>query len=127
MFAVNGPPSPTPTATPTPPSKIQVTYTGCWYRTGGNSYQALSFQLGSPATLILQGEMYTGTGCLLANFTDQLNDFNTANSFGTFGYIWWFNHRPNETNVSVVWSLSNTSNNLLWSSGCIDYNTAPPC
>jgi hypothetical protein len=119
-------PTPTPTATSTP-SGLSLTYEGCWYKTAGNRYQALDFQLASPATLILQGELYTGSGCLPANFSDQLNDFGTPESFGTFGYVFWFTNRANLTDVSVVWSFSDTSNNPLWSSGCLDYSTAPLC
>lgn len=127
------PPTPTPTPTPTPsgtptPTGLKLSYwKGCWYQTGGSEYQALSFQLASPATLILQGELYTGAGCVAANWNDQFNDFNTAISFGTFGWIYWFTHRANQTDVSVVWTFSDTSNNLLWSSGCVDYSTAPVC
>ena len=119
------PTPPMPTATPT--SGLSLTYKGCWYTTGGSEYQALDFQLASPATLIIQGELYTGAGCLAANWNDQLNDSGTPESFGGFGYIFWFTHRANQTDVSVVWSFSDTSNTLLWSSGCIDYSTAPPC
>jgi hypothetical protein len=118
-------PTPTPTATSSP--GLNLTYRACWNKNGSNQYQALNFQLASPATLILQGEMYTGSGCLPANFTDQLNDFGTPESFGTFGYIFWFTNRANLIDVSVVWSFSDTSNNLLWSSGCLDYSTAPLC
>lgn len=121
------PPTPTPSATSTP-SSLKLTYwNGCWYHTGGNAYQALDFQLASPATLILQGELYNGAGCVAANWSDQFNDSNTAISFGGFGYIYWFTHRANVTGVSVLWTFSDTSNNLLWSSGCVDYSTAPAC
>ena len=54
-FVSNGP-TPTPSATPTP-SGLDLTYwKGCWCQSGGNKYQALDFQLATPATLILQGE-----------------------------------------------------------------------
>jgi hypothetical protein len=119
-------PTPSPTATSTP-SGLNLTYEGCWYETDGSKYQALDFQLASPATLILQGELYTGNGCLPANWNDQLNDSGTPESFGTFGYIFWFTHRANMTDVSVIWSFSDTNNNLLWSSACVDYSTAPNC
>jgi hypothetical protein len=119
-------PSSSPSPTPTPPA-LNLTYKGCWYTTGGNHYQALDFQLASPATLIIQGELYTGSGCLPDNWNDQLNDFGISESFGTFGYIFWFTHRANMTDVSVLWSFSDKSNDLLWSSSCVDYATAPPC
>lgn len=129
---VQATPTPTPVRTPTPspsptPSGLKLTDIGCWYTTSGNRYQALNFQLASPATLILQGELYTGSNCVPANFSDQLNDFGTPESFGTLGYIFWFINRANLTDVSVVWSFSDTSNNLLWSSSCVEYSTAPAC
>jgi len=109
-------------------SGLNLTYwQGCWNQTGGSEYQALDFQLASPATLILQGELYNGKGCVATNWSDQLNDSNTPISFGGFGYIYWFTHRANITDVSVVWTFSDTSNTLLWSSGCVDYSTAPVC
>ncbi len=126
FLGVTQTPTPSPTATSTP-SGLNLTYEGCWYETGGSEYQALDFQLASPATLILQGELYTGSGCLPANQNDQLNDSDTPESFGTFGYIFWFTHRANMTDVSVIWSFSDTNNNLLWSSACVDYSTAPNC
>jgi hypothetical protein len=119
--------TPTPTATSTP-SGLKLNYwDGCWYNNRGSEYQALSFQLASPATLILQGELYNGAGCVAANWSDQFNDYNTAISFGGFGYIYWFTNRANLTDVSVIWTFSDTGNNLLWSSGCVDYSTAPAC
>ena len=127
-------PTPTPTSTlpgtptPTPsPGAFGIQYDACWYDYGGNAYQALDFQLARPATLILQGELYTGSGCNLANWDDQLNDTGAAYSFGTYGYVFWFTHRANITDVSVIWSFNDTSGNQLWSSGCEDYLTAPPC
>lgn len=119
--------SPTPTPAPSPTPSLNVTYDACWYENGGNQYQALEFQLANPATLILQGELYTGSGCVPANWDDQLNDSGEALSFGTAEYVFWFTHRPNLTDVSVIWSFSDTSGNPLWTSECIDYSDAPPC
>lgn len=125
-FLSNGP-TPTPSATPTPAGLDLSYWKGCWRQSGGNKYQALDFQLANAATLILQGELYTGAGCNAADWNDQFNDFNTPLSFGGFGYIYWFTHRANISDVSVVWTFSDTNNNLLWSSGCVNYSNAPLC
>ena len=123
-------PTPTPqepTATPTPTGSDSLSFDyweGCWY---SGKYQALSFQLAQAATLILQGEMYNGSTCNPTDFRDQFNDYDTAISFGGFGYIYYFLNDINVTGVSVVWTFSDTSDNLLWSSGCINYSSAPSC
>lgn len=112
-------------STATPPcggsTQETVGWQACWYSQGGNRYQAMRFQLSQPETAVLQAELYSGPGCNPANWNDQLNDTGAAGSFGTFGYLYWFIYRANQTDMSAVWTLGNQS------SGCVNYNTAPSC
>ena len=85
-------------------------YDACWYDNGGSSYQAMDFQLTHAyGPLVLQGELYVGENCNPAAWDDQLNDAGTPYDFGTVGWIYWFTHRANVTDVSVIWSFSDTS------------------
>ena len=124
-FSATRIPSPTPTSSP---STFGILYDACWFDKNGDAYQALDFKLTKPyGPLVLQGELYIGEGCDPKAWNDQLNDTGAADNFGTLGWIFYFIYRPNITDVSVVWSFSDTSGNELWNSGCENYISLPPC
>ena len=73
-------------------------------------------------TGVLQSQMFWGSNCNPTQWTDQLNDVGAPMTFGAgSGWLFWFIHRPDEPNVSAVWTMGNQS------SGCVNYSTAPPC
>lgn len=112
-------------STATPPcggtTSSTVKWHACLYTRNGETYQAMQFQPSQPMTGVLQSELYTGPGCVPANWNDQLNDVGSPSSWGTMGYLYWFIHRPNQNNMSAIWTLGNQS------SGCVNYATAPAC
>jgi hypothetical protein len=103
-------------------SGLSVTWKACMYTTGGQQFQAMEISPSQQLTGVLQSEMFTGSNCKPANWTDQLNDVGQTMTFPAgSGWTYWFIHRPNMPGVSAVWTMGNQS------SGCVNYASAPAC
>lgn len=108
--------------------KLEVSYSssgnpganfqGCWYKTGGHGYQAVKISVKNPGTYHFYANLYHGSTC--SQWADDFGNGQLIN-FGGAGYIFWFDHFPDQRNMSALWQVGNNV------SACIAYSNAPPC
>lgn len=98
-----------------------ATFSGCWYQSGGNSYQGVMITTTNSGTWPFYANLYFGATCDPNDWADdfglgQLLQFNPL-------YTWtmWFNHFPNQTAMSAQYQIGPQL------SQCINYATAPTC
>jgi hypothetical protein len=93
-------------------------FKGCWYKTGGHGYQAVKISVKNPGTYHFYANLYRGSTC-----SQWADDFGNGQliSFGGADYIFWFDHFPDQRNMSALWQVGNNV------SACISYASAPPC
>lgn len=108
--------------------KLEVSYSsagnpganfqGCWYKTGGHGYQAVKISVKNPGTYHFYANLYHGSTC-----SQWADDFGNGQliSFGGADYIFWFDHFPDQRNMSALWQVGNNV------SLCVVYSNAPPC
>lgn len=102
----------------TPVTDPKATFKGCWYRTGGQEYQAVKISVKNPGTYPFYANLYYGSTC-----TKWADDFGNGQllHFGGFGYTFWFDHFPDQKDMSAIWQVGKDN------SACIAYQTAPAC
>jgi hypothetical protein len=99
-----------------------VTWHACMYTKDGEQYQAMQISPSQAITGVLQSQMFWNSNCSPTQWTDQLNDVGQTMTFGAgSSWLYWFIHRPDQPNVSAVWTMGDQS------SGCINYNSVPAC
>jgi hypothetical protein len=96
-----------------PDAKFQ----GCWYKTGGDKYQGVIASVGNPGTYSFNALLYSGTSCSV--YADQFG-YGQQIDFGGFDYIFWFDHFPDQNNMSARWTVGSDT------SACLVYNTSTP-
>jgi hypothetical protein len=98
-----------------------ATFTGCWYQSGGNSYQGVMITTTNSGTWPFYANLYFGATC---NPNDWADDFGLGQllQFNPM-YTWtmWFNHFPNQTAMSAQYQIGPQL------SQCINYETVPTC
>src|SRR5215469_7270976 len=94
--------------------KLEVSYSssgnpganfqGCWYKTGGHGYQAVKISVKNPGTYHFYANLYRGSTC-----SQWADDFGNGQliSFGGADYIFWFDHFPDQRNMSAFWQVGN--------------------
>lgn len=103
-------------------SGVHVKWEACIEKYNGNLDQAMHIYPKTTITGVLQGQLFYGSGCNPAYWTDQLNDFGTSMTFPAgSGWTFSFVNRPNKLGTSAVWTINGQS------SGCVNYSTAPAC
>lgn len=103
-------------------SGLTVAWHACVYTSNGQQYQAMQISPSQALTGVLQSQMFWNSNCNPTQWTDQLNDVGQTMSFGAgSSFLYWFIHRADMLGVSAVWTMGDQS------SGCVNYNTAPPC
>lgn len=96
-----------------------ATFTGCMYKTGGHSYQAVKISVKNPGTYPFYANLYSGATCSV--WADDFGNGQLLNLGSGVDYIFWFDHFPDQTAMSAIWQVgSNTSK-------CLSYATAPQC
>ena len=103
-------------ATPNPGASFQ----GCWYTTGGQSYQAVQVSVTNPGTYPFDGDLYYGTNCNPNTQADEIG-FGTPIGFGGFDWIFYFNAFADQKDMSTLWHVGKDT------SQCVNYEVAPPC
>ncbi len=93
-------------------------FQGCWYKSGGHGYQAVKISVKNPGTYHFYANLYNGSTC-----SQWADDFGNGQliSFGGADYIFWFDHFPDQRNMSALWQVGNNV------SACVVYSSAPPC
>jgi hypothetical protein len=94
-----------------------ATFKACWYKSGGHSYQGVAVGVTNPGTYPFNALLYSDTKCTV--YADQFG-YGQELSFGTFGYIFWFDHYPDKENYSALWYVGSDT------SACLVYNTSTP-
>jgi hypothetical protein len=97
-----------------------ATFQGCWYHSSGNAYQGVLISVQTPGTYPFNAVLYNGTACNSDDFADQFG-FGQALNFGGFDYIFWFTDFANQTDMSALWYVGNST------SECVNYKVAPSC
>jgi hypothetical protein len=95
-------------------------FQGCWYKTGGNSYQGTTITVENEGTYPFDAVLYYGTTCNPNNWADEFG-FGTPLYFGDFQWTFWFNAFANQTDMSAYWYVGSDK------SKCMNYSTAPDC
>ena len=93
-------------------------FQGCMYKTGGHAYQAVKVSVKNPGTYNFYANLYYGSTC--SQWADNFGNGQLLN-FGGFDYTFWFDHFPDQKNMSALWQVGNNV------SACIAYASAPPC
>ena len=93
-------------------------FQGCYYKTGGHSYQAVKISVKNPGTYHFYANLYHGSTC--SQWADDFGNGQLIN-FGGSDYIFWFDHFPDQRNMSALWQVGNNV------SACIAYANVPPC
>ena len=96
----------------------KANFQGCWYKTGGHGYQAVKISVKNPGTYHFYANLYYGSTC--SQWADNFGNGQLIN-FGGADYIFWFDHFPDQRNMSALWQVGNNV------SACIAYSAAPPC
>lgn len=93
-------------------------FQGCWYKAGGHGYQAVKISVKNPGTYHFYANLYDGSTC-----SQWADDFGNGQliSFDGSDYIFWFDHFPDQRNMSALWQVGNNV------SACVAYSNAPPC
>jgi len=103
-------------------SGTEMTWHACMYTYKGQRMQAMKFTAHATMTGVLQSQMFNGSGCNPAQWTDQLNDYGQPMTISDgSSWIYFFIHRPNLLGVSAVWTFGNQT------SACVNYSAAPAC
>jgi hypothetical protein len=98
-----------------------ATFSGCWYQSGGNSYQGVIVTTTNTGNWPFYANLYFGATC---NPNDWADDFGLGEIlYFSPMYTWtlWFNHFPNQTAMSAQYQIGSQV------SQCINYATAPTC
>ncbi len=95
-----------------------ATFQGCMYTTGGHSYQAVKISVKNPGKYPFYANLYYGSTC--SQWADDFGNGQLIN-FGGFDYTFWFDHFPDQKNMSAIWQVGPDT------SKCIAYATAPSC
>jgi len=97
-----------------------ATFQGCWYKTGGSSYQAVQVGVANPGTYPFDADLYYGTVCDKSTQADEFG-FGQEIKFGGFDYIFWFDAFANQKDMSALWHVGSDT------SACVNYEVAPDC
>jgi hypothetical protein len=98
-----------------------ATFSGCWYQSGGNSYQGVIVTTKNTGNWPFYANLYFGATC---NPNDWADDFGLGEIlYFSPMYTWtlWFNHFPDQTAMSAQYQIGPQL------SQCINYATAPTC
>jgi len=98
-----------------------ATFSGCWYQSGGDSYQGVVVTTTNTGDWPFYANLYFGATC---NPNDWADDFGLGEIlYFSPMYTWtfWFNHFPNQTAMSAQYQIGPQL------SQCINYATAPAC
>lgn len=94
-----------------------ATFKACWYKSGGHSYQGVTVGVSNPGTYSFNALLYSDTKCTV--YADQFG-YGQELQFGTFDYIFWFDHYPDKENYSALWYVGSDT------SACLVYTTSTP-
>jgi hypothetical protein len=98
-----------------------ATFTGCWYQSGGDSYQGVVVTTTGSGSYPFYANLYFGATC---NPNDWADDFGNGQLlYFSPEYTWtlWFDHFPNQTAMSAQYQIGSQL------SQCINYETVPTC
>jgi hypothetical protein len=98
----------------------EATFKGCWYRQGGDSYQAVDVEIGKPGSYPFNAVLYYGSTCAPNEVADQFG-FGQLLDLGSAQYTFWFTAFANQTDMSALWYLGDEN------SKCVSYSSAPDC
>jgi hypothetical protein len=101
-------------------SNPDATFQGCWYKTGGNRYQAVDVSVKNSGTYPFNAVLYYGATCNPNDWADQFG-FGQPLNLGGFTYTFWFSDFKDQTNMSALWYVGDQS------SQCVNYAVAPDC
>lgn len=95
----------------------EATFQGCWYKSGGKSYQGVTVSVKNPGTYSFNALLYSDEKC--TTYADQFG-YGQPINFGGFDYILWFDHFPDQENMSALWYVGSDT------SACMVYNASTP-
>lgn len=96
----------------------EATFQGCWYNSGGHSYQGVKVSANNPGSYTFYGDLYYGSTC--SQWADYMGTGYPVN-FGPYGYTFWFTGFPDQKDMSAIYRVG------AQKSHCISYATAPSC
>lgn len=94
-----------------------ATFKACWYKSAGHSYQGVTVGVTNPGTYPFNALLFSDTKCTV--YADQFG-YGQEIGFGTFDFIFWFDHYPDKQNYSALWYVGSDT------SACLVYNTSTP-
>lgn len=96
----------------------EASFQGCWYKSGGHSYQGVEVSAKNPGSYTFYGDLYYGSTC--SQWADYMGTGQPVN-FGLYGYTFWFTGFPDQKNMSAIYKVG------AQKSQCISYASAPNC
>lgn len=118
VTATDGSNSATVTLSLTVAPNPEATFQGCWYNSGGHSYQGVKVSANNPGSYTFFGNLYYGSTC--SQWADYMGTGQPI-SFGLYGYTFWFTGFPDQKDMSAIYKVGDQK------SKCISYATAPNC
>jgi hypothetical protein len=97
-----------------------ATFKACWYKQGGDSYQAVDVEVGKPGSYPFNAVLYYGSTCAANDVADQFG-FGQLLDLGSAEYTFWFTAFANQTDMSALWYLGDEN------SKCVSYSSVPDC
>lgn len=98
-----------------------ATFTGCWYQSGGDSYQGVIITTKNSGTWPFYANLYFGATCDPNDWADDFGLGQLLQFSPLYTWTMWFNHFPNQTAMSAQYQIGSQL------SQCINYATAPTC
>lgn len=96
----------------------EASFQGCWYNSGGHSYQGVKVSAKNPGSYTFYGDLYYGSTC--SQWADYMGTGYPI-QFGTYGYTFWFTGFPDQKDMSAIYRVG------AQKSQCISYASAPAC
>ena len=98
-----------------------ATFTGCWYQSGGSSYQGVVVTTTNSGTWPFYANLYFGATCDPNDWADDFGNGQLLQFSPLYTWTLWFNHFPNQTAMSAQYQIGSQV------SQCINYEVVPTC
>ena len=98
-----------------------ATFTGCWYQSGGNSYQGVVVTTKNTGNWPFYANLYFGATCDPNQWADDFGLGEILYFSPMYTWTLWFDHFPNQTAMSARYQIGTQL------SQCINYEVVPSC
>jgi uncharacterized cupredoxin-like copper-binding protein len=98
-----------------------ATFNGCWYQSGGSSYQGVTVTTTNSGTFPFYANLYFGATCDPNEWADDFGNGQLLQFSPQYTWTFWFDHFPNQTAMSAQYQIGSQV------SQCINYEVVPSC